>query len=80
MEATKKPFCAKHKAEYDKWSDFGPWNPVPKGITTDIIKNQLKGIKETHKRGNACSDDPNEAFHPPISMLSKPILTAEWKA
>lgn len=68
MEATKtpkkpkKPFCAKHKAEYDRWSDWGPWNPRPKTISQATVDSQLTLIKTVHENGNACSDNKEDAF------------------
>lgn len=47
--------CAKHKAEYDNWSDFGPWRPLPKGVTYDVMMSQLKLIRESCTKGEHCS-------------------------
>jgi hypothetical protein len=69
-------FCAKHKAEYDKWSDWGPWNPRPRTISQATVDSQLALIKTAHENGHGCSTTPpqlrytivdkdsNEQIHP----------------
>lgn len=63
--------CAKHRAEYDKWSDWGPHNPKPKSISMETISSQLRLIKEAHANGQGCSDATTEAFGPACKCGAK---------
>ncbi len=59
---TTKPMCAKHRAEFDDWTDRGPHRPLPRGVSTATMFSQAKSIREICASGRRCSDSAGEAF------------------
>lgn len=50
--------CPRHRAQFDKWSDFGgPEKPLPKGITGKFMHEQLADIKQWCAEGHGCGED-----------------------
>ena len=52
--------CGKHSKAWQDWAGgpdgWGPWNPIPKGVTMKLADEQRAMIAGWCREGRGCSD------------------------
>lgn len=58
--ATRKKLCTRHAAMDLDWTGgaegWGPWNPLPRGVTMKTVDSQRAMIRGWCESGNKCAD------------------------